>query len=222
VFGIRCAEHIRAHLNEAGPVADDVFVIAVRECAARVRRDLKNPEALPVQDVKDEIQTRMSDQAGFICHDEGVAGALERAAALNASVREKGIRIENPAQIAKAMLWRQMALTSEAILSALSLYLKNGGGSRGARLICSAAGTEVPKTRNGKLEEYRFLPERDADKQKQIRVRYRQGKFEVHEQALRPMISPGKFFFEKNWAPFLTGRIYAKDYSETLREPDRR
>jgi succinate dehydrogenase/fumarate reductase flavoprotein subunit len=219
VFGIRCAEHIRAHLNEAAPAADETFAAAAGECAARIRRALENPEALPVKDVRDEIQARMSDQAGFICHDEGVARALERAAALNASVREKGIRVENAAQVAKAMLWRQTALASEAVLRALSLYIRNGGGSRGARLICSAAGTEVPETRSGKLEEYRFLPERHADRQKQIRVRYRDGKFEVYERALRSMSSPGKFFFEKNWAPFLNGRIYEKGYAETLREP---
>jgi hypothetical protein len=137
-------------------------------------------------------------------------------------VRERGIRIENPAQVAKAMLWRQTALTSAAVLSALSLYVRQGGGSRGARLICSASGTELPETRTGRLEEYRFLPERDADRKKQIRVRYGDGKFEVVEKEPRAMTRPEKFFFEKNWAPFLTGRIYEKGYPETLRESGRR
>ncbi|MDR2450498.1 MAG: FAD-binding protein [Candidatus Accumulibacter sp.] len=223
VFGIRCAEHIHARWSGSGSTMsamdDEPFLGAAGECAALIRRDLKNPEALRVEDVKKEIQARMSEQAGFICHDTEVAGALERALALNASVREQGIRIENPAQIAKAMLWRQMALTSAAVLSALSLYIGRNGGSRGARLICSASGTEVPDTKNGKLEEYRFLPERDADRKKQIRVRYEGGRFEAHERELRSMTSPGEFFFEKNWAPFLSGRIYEKGYPETLRGP---
>jgi hypothetical protein len=135
---------------------------------------------------------------------------------LNQAIGEKGLRIENPAQIANAMLWKQMALTSEAVLSALNLYLSNGGGSRGARLVCSGAGAEVPETRTGRLEEYRFLAERDDDRNRQIRVRYANGAFDVYEAPLRTMGSPDKFFFEKNWAPFLVGRIYEKDYPETL------
>jgi hypothetical protein len=221
VFGIRCAEHIHAHPGE--PATDDeAFAAAAEECAARIRRDLKNSAALSVEDVRREIQARMSEQAGFICHDTEVAGASRQALALNAAVQERGIRIENPAQVAKAMLWRQMALTSAAVLSALSLYVRQGGGSRGARLICSASGTELPEARNGKLEEYRFLPERDADRKKQIGVRYEDGKFEVYERELRSTIRPEKFFFEKNWAPFLSGRIYEKGYPETLREPGHR
>ncbi|MDR1463058.1 MAG: hypothetical protein LBI68_07995, partial [Azoarcus sp.] len=168
----------------------------------------------PIDDVRREIQARMSDQAGFICRDEEVAHASKEAHNLNRAITEKGLRVENPAQIANAMLWRQMALTSEAVLSALNFYLSNGGGSRGARLVCSASGAQVPETRTGRLEEYRFRPERDEDKNRQIRVRYTNGQFDAYETALRTMPRPDHFYFEKNWAPFLTGRIYEKDYSE--------
>ncbi|MDR1662074.1 MAG: FAD-binding protein, partial [Azoarcus sp.] len=201
-------------VSDESALRDGIFADAVADCAGEIRRNLKNPQALPIKTVRDEIQARMSEKAGFICRGEDVDIALREAAALNASLGEKGIRIENPAQIAKAMLWKQMALTSEAVLSALSLYIKNGGGSRGARLICSASGTAVPETRIGKLEAYRFRVEREADKKTQIRVRYRDGKFEIYENALRAMPPPGNFFFEKNWAPFLTGRIYEKACSE--------
>jgi hypothetical protein len=153
----------------------------------------------------------MSDKAGFICHDEEVAEALKDAHGLNRAIAENGIRTENPAQIANAMLWRQMALTSEAVLSALARYLANGGGSRGARLVCSGSGTKVPETSAGRLEEYRFRPERDDDRNRQIRVRYVNGRFDVYETALRTMPRPDNFYFEKNWAPFLTGQIYGKE-----------
>jgi succinate dehydrogenase/fumarate reductase flavoprotein subunit len=209
VFGIRCAAHIQARASKNGNApGDGIFAGAIAECVGEIRRDLENPQALPVETVRDEIQARMSERAGFICRGEDVDAALRAAAALNVSLSEKGIRIETPARIAQAMLWKQMALTSEAVLSALSLYVKNGGGSRGARLICSATGTAVPETRIGKLEEYRFRVEREADKKTQIRVRYRHGGFEIYERPLRAMPPPGNFFFEKNWAPFLTGRIY--------------
>ncbi|MDR2789232.1 MAG: FAD-binding protein [Candidatus Accumulibacter sp.] len=216
VFGIRCAEHIRANAGKNGAaLRDGVFAGAIADCVGEIRRNLKNPDALSMKDVRSEIQARMSDKAGFICRDEEIGVALREAAALNAALNERGIRIENPAQIAKAMLWKQMALISEAVLSALSLYVGNGGGSRGARLICSASGTKVPETRIGKLEEYRFLVEREADRKAQIKVRYRDGQFEAREEALRAMPDPGNFYFEKNWAPFLTGQIFRDQRQRT-------
>jgi succinate dehydrogenase/fumarate reductase flavoprotein subunit len=216
VFAIRCAKHISANLDRrSSPAADELFTTPVKDCIARIRHDLKNTNALSIKDVRHEIQARMSDKAGFVCHDKDVATALRQANALNRVIDEKGVCIENPAQIANAMLWRQTALTSEAVLSALNLYISNGGGSRGARLLCSASGTEVPETRTGRLEEYRFLPERDEDKNRQIRVRYSEGKFEVYELALRSLSNPGNFYFEKNWTPFLIGQIYENGYSDS-------
>ncbi|MDR1708889.1 MAG: FAD-binding protein [Candidatus Accumulibacter sp.] len=213
VFGMRCAEHIHAHLaRRNAPAGADAFRRPAEECAARIRRDFKNPAALSIRGVKNEIQARMSDEAGFVCHDASIAPAAKRAAALTAAIGRKGLRIENPAQIAAAMLWRQMALVSEAVLKSLEHYASQGGGSRGARLMCSAAGTQVPETRAGRLEEFRFLVERAEDKTRQIRVRYENGRFEVFEAPLRTMGSPKNFYFEKNWEPFLTGRIYEKGY----------
>ncbi|MDR0440554.1 MAG: FAD-binding protein [Candidatus Accumulibacter sp.] len=213
VFSIRCAGHIGADPQDRRAIAarDDIFLAPLEACIARIERDLKNADALPIDDVRREIQARMSDEAGFICRGEEVARALKQARDLNRTIAEKGIRIENPAQIANAMLWRQMALTSEAVLSALDFYLSHGGGSRGARLVCSRSGTQAPETRTGRLEEYRFRPERDDDKNRQIRVRYMNGRFDVRESALRTMASPDNFYFEKNWASFLTGRIYDGD-----------
>ncbi|MDR0379469.1 MAG: FAD-binding protein, partial [Candidatus Accumulibacter sp.] len=172
VFGVRCAEHIRAHAGEnTTNLCEDVLAGVVMDCAGEIRRSLKNPQALSMNGVRREIQARMSDKAGFICRGEDVDIALREAVALNVSLKERGIRVENPAQIANTLLWKQMALASEAVLRALSWYIAHGGGSRGARLICSASGTAVPETRLGRLEEYRFRVEREADKKTQIRVR---------------------------------------------------
>ena len=155
----------------------------------------------------------MSDKAGFICMDDELGQALTEARNLNLSIDARGVRIENFAQVANAMLWRQMALTSEAVLVALEHYVRNGGGSRGARLVCSKSGTEVPETRLGPLGNYRFVTERVADRERQIFVRYREGHFDVSEKPLRGMEDPGSFYFEKNWVPFLTGQIYQDGYA---------
>lgn len=209
VFGIRCAKHIHARKDDRRRQPSSRHALAaLNECIALIRGDLKSPNGLPIRAVREEIQARMSDKAGFVCMDDELDPALREARALNASIRESGLKIDNAAQIANAMLWRQMALTSEAVLAALEHYVRNGGGSRGARLICSKSGTEVPATRLGTLDAYRFITERESDRRRQIHVRCLGGRIEVSERPLRSMEDPGAFYFEKNWAPFLTGSIY--------------
>lgn len=209
VFAIRCAKHIRAQREARAPEGDaNSYQSTVEACLARIREGLHNPQGLSARAVRQEIQARMSDKTGFICRATEVGQALQDARALNEAIRARGMAIDNPAQIANALLWRQMALTSEAVLAALDHYIAQGGGSRGARALCSAAGTEVPATRTGPLEAYRFLPEQEADRQRQIRVRYDGARFDVRDVALRDIERLDGIYFEKNWAAFLTGAIY--------------
>ncbi len=209
VFGIRCARHIHARQPDraSGP--------GVEACAAqiggvigRLRDGLRNPNGLSVQEVRRDIQARMSDKAGFVCRAAEVGGALREAAALNDAIRMRGISIASAEKAGEACLWTQMALTSEAVLAALHHYVTQRGGSRGARVLCASSGTEVPMTRRGALEEFRFVAERDADRSSQIRVRYQGGRFEVRDAALRGVGSLEDTCFEKDWGAFLTGSIY--------------
>jgi hypothetical protein len=213
VFGIRCAKHIHAHLDKRNNMpANQVIVGDLTHYIELIHRDSKSLNGLSVRKVRQEIQARMSDKAGFVCVDEELESALKDAQALNTSIRENGIRIENVAQVANTLLWLQMALTSEAVLTALEHYVKNGGGSRGARLVCSKTGTEVPQTRYGPLSHYRFVTESNSDRNRQIFVRYVKGQFEVYEKPIKKMKDPSSFYFEKNWTPFLTGQIYQDGY----------
>ena len=47
--------------------------------------------------------------------------------------------------VGQAFRWRYMARVSEAVLTALHHYIQHGGGSRGARAICSDMGPVVQK-----------------------------------------------------------------------------
>jgi succinate dehydrogenase/fumarate reductase flavoprotein subunit len=209
VFAMRCARHIQAHLASRALESDeDNYREQIQPCLALIRHDLDNAEGLSVDAVRREVQARMSDKAGFICHAEDVGQALRDAESLNAAIRQRGLRIAGDGQLAKAVLWRQLALTSEAVLRALRHYVVNGGGSRGTRALCSPAGSEVPQTRTGPLEEFRFVPERQSDRHRQIRVRYASGRFEVTEAPLRELGSLEGIYFEKTWPQFLTGQIY--------------
>ena len=100
----------------------------------------------------------MSDHAGIVCSAGDVKKALAGARALNASIRKRGLAYEGAYEARRALQWRQMAIVSEAVLAALAYYVGRGGGSRGARAVCSPEGECVPLARTGPLGDFRFLP----------------------------------------------------------------
>jgi len=210
VLALRCARHITARLSRDAALKPAPARRAIGMLAAELWRSVAAPDGLPVAEVRQEIQARMSDHAGFVCAAGDVPQALEEARALNERIAAQGIRAESVARLAEAVLWRQMAVASEAVLSALDEYIRAGGGSRGARAICSPSGQNVPQTRLGSLEEFRFVAERDEDRQVQLRVRrdLKTRRFTVTPRRIRPLDSMEGLYFEKNWPDFLTGEIY--------------
>lgn len=209
VFGLRCAKHIHAHVSDRPPAAPHALLQEqIGSVVALAKGCLGNSTGLSVQAVRQEVQARMSEKAGFVCHADQVAAALAEARALNARIAAQGICAPDSRSVARSIQWKQLALTSEAVLLALSHYISEGGGSRGARVLCSDSGTLVPSVRQGPLEDYRFIPEREADRSKKIVVRYSNGAMEVHETPIRTMDEIADVFFEQNWGHYLTGKIY--------------
>jgi succinate dehydrogenase / fumarate reductase, flavoprotein subunit len=213
VFGTRCAEHIAARVRAVAEGAEPGDHRAlITGALAAVAEVLRADSGLTVAGIRQEVQARMSDHAGMICRAADVRSALDAARRLNDAIRRQGIAHQgNAFEAAQALQWRQMAIASEAVLTALDAYLTQGGGSRGARMVCDAAGDLVPATRLGPLEDARFLSERESQRQEQILVRLdaQQHAFEVHTVAL-PAIDRGERpFFERHWPDFLTGQIFA-------------
>ena len=207
VFGTRAAEHIAASgrakvaptTNAKAAADQDVF-----ELLATLKAD--SPST--AKSIRSEVQARMSERAGIICDDSSVAAALVEAKRLNAEIREKGIACERVAEAARALQWRQMALASEAVLSALNYFIQNGGGSRGARAICDPQGEALPFDRSGPLEEYRFHREQDAHRGEQIIVRLEGDVMKISTRLVRKFDENARSFFERDWPAWLTGRIY--------------
>ncbi len=143
VFGTRCAEHIASRAPEPGIGADvaDILDRALDEIAGTLRVG----SGLNVSKLRDEIQGRMSDRAGMICNAPDVGAALAAARALNASIAAEGVGYDGAYEALRALQWRQMAMVSEAVLTALNVYIERGGGSRGARVICDPDGECAPK-----------------------------------------------------------------------------
>jgi succinate dehydrogenase flavoprotein subunit len=206
VMGQRCAEHIHASkrtaLAESLPA--EAIGVAVEAVTACLRSD-----GLDWRDVALEVQGRMSDDAGFMCSAIGVREALAKARKLNTAIRSLGLRPDRADLAERCVQWRQMALVSEAVLTALDAYLSRGGGSRGARAIRDPDGSDVPATRTGPLEAFRFRAERMQDRAEKIAIRFENGAFACSFQHIRQHDHSRAAYFERDWAAFLTGAIYA-------------
>jgi succinate dehydrogenase/fumarate reductase flavoprotein subunit len=206
VFGLRCAEHIAANRATHARATTPRKIVEIEVSA--LLAGLSEEDGLVLRDVEREVQARMSDFAGFVCTREGVSGALEGARALNARIRVQRLRLARTDQAAKAVQWRQMALASEAVLTALDAYFASGGGSRGARVLCDPAGAATPQTRLGPLAGYRFVPERKADRERQIAVRRDGDGFACVQRPIRRRDRTTKAYFERDWGTFLSGGVF--------------
>jgi succinate dehydrogenase / fumarate reductase, flavoprotein subunit len=212
VFGTRCAKHIASTKPKVNnDKLDSKTELSISNIANELDNAFANTSPLDQKKVSDEIQARMSEKAGFICIAEEVPEALNNAIELNKQLTEQGLSITKN-KIAQYFQWQQTALTSQAVLTSLNHYIKNGGGSRGARAICSQKGTLTPGARNLNLNEYKFIDETDSDRKKKISLKFSDGDFQIEEISIREMEDPGIIFFEKNWSSYLTEEIYKKDY----------
>ena len=207
VFGTRVAEHVAAGGTADTPSKADVAakaLTALRDVEVVLRRE----SGRSVHDIRDDIQARMSDHAGILCTPTAVSRARKEAVELNAAIRSEGITFTRSSEVGRVLQWRQMALASEAVLTALDEYIKKGGGSRGARAICDPDGNALPQSVKGPMPEVRFRAERDEDKKDQILIRLDGEEMIVTSRPIRAFDEEAKSFFERDWPAWLTGGIY--------------
>ena len=207
VFGTRVAEHIAASGRAAAPANADARP-QTGDAVAAVLAVLNADSPYAVADVRREIQARMSDHAGILCHAKDVERAHQDARKLSQAVRENGLSFTRNNEAARVVQWQQMALASEAVLAALDFYIAQGGGSRGARAICDPDGASLPRSRTGPLPEVRFRPERAEDMQSQILVRLVGNDMAVTTRPIRTFDTQAKSVFERDWPAWLTGGIF--------------
>jgi succinate dehydrogenase/fumarate reductase flavoprotein subunit len=206
VLGTRCAEHAAARHTMRASSAPEPGLI--EEAVARIVDVLKADSPLTVKSIRRDVQDRMSDHAGVLCNAADVKQALAAARALNENICRQGIAYSSAPEALKALQWRQTALLSEAVLTALAFYIARGGGSRGARAICASEGDRVPQARIGRREDVRFVSERAEDRAEQIHVRFDARVFVCEARPVRRLNRDDKPFFERNWPDFLTGAIH--------------
>lgn len=207
VFGTRVAEHIAAS-GRAKVASDGDVSRQTATAVSEIDRLLNTSQDYSAKDIRAVIQARMSDHAGILCTPHDVAQARVEAGHLNDLIRRHGITCSRPGEIGRVVQWQQMALASEAVLTALDFYISNGGGSRGARAICDPDGACLPQARSGPLPQVRFRPEREQDMHRQIIVRLKGGQIEISTRSNRGLDEGAKSFFERDWPAWLTGGIY--------------
>jgi succinate dehydrogenase / fumarate reductase, flavoprotein subunit len=206
VFGTRCAEHVAARRKRhEKAVAEKVLI---EEAVANTLRSLQANSTLKAVAIQKNVQDRMSDHAAVLCNVAEVRAAADAARGLNETIRQEGIAFDGANEALRALQWRQMAIASEAVLTALAFYLERGGGSRGARTVCSPAGDRVPQARSGPLEDLRFIPERDKDRGKQIYVGLEGTTVVCETRPIRRRDRDYRPFFERDWPDYLTDAIY--------------
>ncbi|EGO8361919.1 FAD-binding protein [Escherichia coli] len=211
VFAVRLARFIGCTQKQSveGDVAQLVAapLNTVREV---ITQALANENGMALVTVKEKIQARMSDYAGFICHADKVRHATRDALLLSEYVHQHGLTINHVGEIAELFMWRHMALTSAAVLTQLTHYIDAGGGSRGARIIIDYYGEGLPQTRQGAIEEWRFRLESENERESRATIQLNNGEFIITRHKIRQTSNFKNNYFEKNWPEFLLGDIYIK------------
>lgn len=205
VFGKRVAVAIkRARLNRGAYAADQATISqTLEQTLAEADQFLSDSSGRTPKAIKTEIQARMSDNAGIICSQPEVKAALEAAKGLRSEVEEQGIQVSSASLVGTAFRWRHMAWVSEAVLTALDHYISHGGGSRGARAICSEVGTRCPDAKQEDLSRFRFIEEQAADRDEKLVVSRLGNGLAI--RALPVDLTPEvkREFFEKGWGSYL-------------------
>lgn len=204
VFGKRVAISIKRSRNgKTDTAVDQTTVSSSLEGALRDADQFLNGSGRKPKDVKNEIQARMSDYAGIICTAGEVESALKSAVTLRQEIEANGLRANSASMVGQAFRWRHMAWVSEAVLTALDHYIREGGGSRGARAICSEQGTRIPDATVEDLSRFRFVEEQAKDKEEKLIVSRVEGGIAISALPVDrdPLVQ--REFFEKGWGSYL-------------------
>ncbi|EBX9477470.1 FAD-binding protein [Salmonella enterica subsp. enterica serovar Abony] len=211
VFAVRLARYIaEAGWRGKNGGVEELVTAPLMQINATIHQALHNAAGRPLSSLREEIQARMSDYAGFICHVENIRQAAQDARNLLASLSHDALSIQHLAEIPGLFMWRQQTLASAAILTMLEEFIAAGGGSRGARIILDPQGSCLPLTRHGPFSQWRFRPEREEDKNTKLTIHYQENKFIFNQKPLRNLPDLKDNYFEKNWPDFLCGKIYRK------------
>ena len=199
VGGLRVAQYVAARERENLDVRDLLTVTRdqIAEEISLLKGHLTAPPRAPkVDEVRAEIQQRMTQDAAFVRSPERVREALGDARKLLKRVKG-GLRTMGPEQLPEAVQNHHLCLTHVAFLTAIDDLLSRGGGSRGAYMVLDREGNLVVETAQGAR-----LPHRAENlemRKEIIEVRLNQrGEFDAWPTAVRPLPEDDSWY-ENTW-----------------------
>ena len=212
VGALRAAEYIACHYYDGVPSEDTFSSLAegqVRSVVERVEKFLRQGESssLDLDTVKKDIQHRMTGHAAHIRRPNGVREAVAEATALRKRIEEEGLKLSDRKDFLKAWQLYEMALTSEAYLSAIQAMIERGGGSRGSHLVVDEKDGIQPHPMLG--SEWNFMTENTELRSEILEVKWDAGRGEfATSTAPTEPIPEEKAWFENTWEAYRSGKIY--------------
>ena len=212
--GLRAAEYIAnvydadiADYNDNQTAIDKQLTSLLTELS-----ELNKPSSPSPDETIDNIQSRMTASAGHIRKLEDAKIALTEAVELYKNLKTNGLKLDNAADIIKAVKAKNLALTSVAFLKAVEELLTEGEGSRGSHLVLADSGIEIhpdiiDKSTNLPM---RFLLENESLRDIIMQLRYDENAHDLFKRRnvqTRPAPTDRKAF-EPAWRDFRQGDIY--------------
>jgi len=212
VGALRAAEYIVFHCFADLPDERQFCDLAkdrIQGAFDRVERWLHQGESatLGLQEAKREIQHRTTEHGSQIRRPDGVRQAVSDATQLRKRIAQEGLRLQEKKDFLKAWQIYEMALTSEAYLTAIDAMIARGGGSRGSHLITDEKKGIKPHPMLG--DEWNFLPENEELRGDVLEVAWDEdaGRFVTSVTPVRP-IPEEEYWFENTWEAYRSGRTY--------------
>lgn len=214
VGAVRAAQYI-ANVYRDAPLNIDAFIRDVTDQVTDFytvsERDLNNPDGVPLETIRPQIQKRMSAAGAFVRSRESVAQALTEAQELYAEIRRRGIRCPDARHLPRAVEDRMLALTSIAFLATIAYYIDHNGGSRGGYMILDPQGELRVVSKRGEEMPHRA---ENTEKRQEILETVpnlsEPGTFSINPVPVRPLPQDDSWF-ETTWSDFNEGRIFVRE-----------
>lgn len=208
ISGFRAAEFIAARYTEKPPEVDEFLKMVKSSLVEKVRlcNDLverSNESSRSAEEIKKEIQERMTTYGAHVRSIGGVSRALREAYKIRTELKERLV-IRGRCDIAEAFEIRDMANTHIAYLEAIRAYLENNGGSRGSYVVLDPNGIS-PSEKLGR--EWCFKPANEELYKKICELRFDEKmNIRTEWEDVRP-IPREEGWFENVWRDYREGKI---------------
>jgi len=210
VGGLRAAQYI-ANVYNGAPLNPGTFIKACKSGLDRVKDRIRSytdagQAALKNQQVRAEIQERMTRYGAFIRSYDGVSKALKEAGELYEKICRDGIRTDESSGLKQAFRNQHLCLTHIAFLETIKAYIERGGGSRGGYVVEDPQSRLTVKTKKGEDLPHR---EENAEMKKEILETSlaKDGEFQVKPVNVRPLPEDNSWY-ETVWREWREGNIF--------------